>query len=121
MSRNLSRRALAFAAGGALFLCAASSMAQQPKQTASTAPANQIVIDNFTFTPANLTVSAGTKVVWVNKDEEPHTVYSVDQQAGFKSPALDTDDQFGYVFSKPGTYKYFCSIHSHMVGTVTVK
>lgn len=39
----------------------------------------------------------------------------------FKSTALDTDGEFSFVFSKPGTYKYFCSVHPRMVGTVVVE
>ena len=114
MLQAVRRRALAFAGGGALFLCTASGMAQQ-------AAPSQIVIDNFAFEPATLTVAAGTTVTWLNKDEEPHTVMSADPQVSFKSPALDTNDKFTFVFAKPGTYKYFCTIHSHMVGTVVVK
>ena len=64
---------------------------------------------------------AGTQIVWVNQDEEPHTVNSVDKAAPFKSPALDTGDKYTFVFAKPGRYKYFCSIHPHMVGTIVVK
>src|SRR5205823_5256152 len=111
------RRALAFAGGGALFLCAASGIAQQ------TAPAaqGQIVIDNFAFAPATLTVAAGTSVTWINRDEEPHTVMNADQQTTFRSPALDTNDKYTFTFTKPGTYKYFCTIHSHMIGTVVVQ
>ena len=115
MFAMIARRALAFAGGGALSLCAASGMAQQ-----AAAP-NQIVIDNFAFAPAALTVSAGTPVTWINRDEEPHTVMGTDPQAAFKSPALDTNDKFTFAFAKPGTYKYFCTIHSHMVGTIVVK
>lgn len=117
MTGIIARRALAFAGGGALYLAAATGMAQQP---AAPAP-NQIVIDNFAFAPATLTVAAGTTVTWLNKDEEPHTVMSADRQASFKSPALDTDDKFSFTFAKPGTYKYFCTIHSHMVGTIVVQ
>ena len=117
MFEAIARRALAFAAGGALYLAANAGMAQQ---VAANAP-NQIVIDNFAFSPPALTVPAGTKVTWVNEDEEPHTVMSVDKAVPFKSPALDTKDRFSFVFGKPGTYKYFCSIHSHMTGTIIVK
>jgi plastocyanin len=118
MNRALSRRAMLLAAGGgALLAAAATAPAQQP---APAAP-NQITIDNFEFSPAVLTVKPGTKVVWLNHDEEPHTVMSTEKSAPFKSGALDTNDQFSFVFSQPGTYKYFCTIHSHMVGTVVVK
>lgn len=122
MGKKIARRALAFAGGGALFLVAAAGMAQQPVQQGA-APARQpgeVVIEDFSFSPATLTVAAGTKVTWINHDEEPHTVMSADPKAGFKSPALDTNDKFSFVFAKPGTYKYFCTIHSHMVGTIVV-
>ncbi len=121
MSKKFARSA--FAGGGALFLAAGAAMAQQPVQQAA-APPNQpgeIVIDNFAFAPATLTVAAGTKVTWINHDEEPHTVMSADPRTPFKSPALDTDDKFSFVFATPGTYKYFCTIHSHMVGTIVVQ
>jgi plastocyanin len=114
----ISWRALAFAAGGALLFSSGFGLAQQ--QVAAVPP-NQVIIDNFDFMPKTLTVTAGTKVTWVNQDEETHTVYSVDKTAPFKSPALDTKDTFSQVFDKPGTYKYFCSIHSHMTGTIVVK
>jgi plastocyanin len=38
----------------------------------------------------------------------------------FKSKALDTDEEFTYTFSKPGTYKYFCSLHPKMTATIVV-
>jgi plastocyanin len=114
----ISRRELRLAAaGGALLLFAAAASAQQTPA----APANQVTIDNFAFVPSTLTVPAGTQVVWINHDEEPHTVTSADGGVTFKSPALDTDDKFTFVFAKSGTYKYFCSIHRHMVGTIIVK
>src|SRR5437879_3277506 len=38
------------------------------------AAANQVVIENFSFAPATLTVKTGTKVTWINRDDVPHTV-----------------------------------------------
>jgi plastocyanin len=81
---------------------------------------NTVVIRNFAFQPATLTVTAGSKVVWTNRDEEPHLVVSAGAQFP-ASPALDTDDSYATTFAKPGTYTYFCSIHPHMVGTIIVK
>jgi len=95
------------------FLCLAAN--------AFAAQTGAVTIDNFAFDPPSLTVAPGTKVVWTNKDEEPHTVTSVDKDASFKSAGLDTDDSFSFTFDKPGTYKYFCSVHPHMVGTIVVK
>lgn len=95
--------------------------AEAKAAAASTVTPNSVAIDNFAFDPPTLTVAPGTKVVWVNKDEEPHTVTSVNKDVPFKSAGLDTDDSFSFTFTKPGTYKYFCSVHPHMVGTIVVK
>jgi plastocyanin len=78
-----------------------------------------VKIDNFSFSPATITVPAGTTVRWTNRDDIPHTVVSDDKV--FKSKPLDTDEQFTYTFTKPGTYGYFCSIHPKMTGKVVVQ
>jgi amicyanin len=80
---------------------------------------NMITIDNFTFTPPELTVAVGTTVKWVNHDDIPHTVVNKDQV--FRSKALDTDDSYSYTFASAGTFDYFCGLHPHMVGKVVVK
>ena len=79
----------------------------------------EVTIDNFNFAPPTVTVSAGTKVTWVNKDDVPHTVTSDDKLFG--SRALDTDDKFSFTFQTPGTYPYYCSVHPKMTGKVVVK
>jgi plastocyanin len=81
----------------------------------------EVKIDNFTFGPATLTVSVGTTVTWINKDDIPHTVVSTDDPKTFKSKVLDTDEKFSFTFSKAGTYPYFCSIHPKMTGKVIVQ
>jgi plastocyanin len=80
----------------------------------------EVKIDNFSFGPPNLTVHAGTEVTWVNRDDIPHSVSS-DDMTTFHSRALDTDESWSHKFDKPGTYKYFCSIHPKMTGTVVVE
>ena len=78
-----------------------------------------ITIDNFTFTPKELTVAVGTTVKWVNHDDIPHTV--VEKKTTFRSKALDTDDSYSFTFTSAGTFDYFCGLHPHMVGQVIVK
>ena len=80
---------------------------------------HEVNIDNFSFTPMEMTIPAGLQVTWINKDDVPHTVVSVDHQ--FKSKALDTDEKFSFTFSNPGTYEYFCSVHPKMTGKIVVK
>ena len=92
----------------------------QPHATAaSTAPATEIKIDNFTFGPAEVKVPVGTAVTWVNRDDIPHTVVNTDK--AFKSKVLDTDEKYSFTFTQAGTYPYFCSIHPKMTGKVIVE
>jgi plastocyanin len=77
-----------------------------------------VKIGNFTFGPQELKVKSGTTVTWTNEDDIPHTVVSPN---AFRSKALDTDDKFSFTFTTPGTYKYFCSLHPHMTGTIVVE
>jgi amicyanin len=87
------------------------------------APANAadtaVKIANFTFDPPQITVKAGTTVVWTNEDDIPHTVTSSTQ--AFKSQVLDTDQKYSFTFTTPGTYKYFCALHPHMTATIVVE
>jgi plastocyanin len=81
---------------------------------------NKIEIKDFAFNPQTITVKAGEKVTWINRDEEPHTVASVEKQFK-KSTALDTDQEFTITAGAPGTYTYFCSVHPKMTGTIVVE
>jgi len=78
-----------------------------------------IQIDNFAFTPQNLTVTAGTVVMWKNADDSPHRI--ADVNGAYNSSALDTEDSYSHTFATPGVYKYICSIHPYMKGEITVK
>jgi plastocyanin len=92
-----------------------------PMLSATTAPAGatiKVSIDNFSFTPAVVTVPAGGRVVWVNHDDVPHTVTAAEKQ--FTSAALDTDEQYSRVFAAKGEYNYYCAVHPHMTGKVIV-
>jgi plastocyanin len=89
------------------------------KETAVSAVPNQVVIENFSFVPATLTVKAGTRVTWVNRDDVPHTATDTDKR--FNSKALDTDEQFSFTFSQPGTYNYYCALHPKMTAQIIVK
>jgi plastocyanin len=91
----------------------------EKEASANDAKTNQIVIKDFHFTPQTLTVKAGEKITWINRDEEPHTVVSVEKQFK-KSAPLDTDQEFTITVGAPGTYTYFCSVHPKMTGTIVV-
>jgi len=78
-----------------------------------------VTIKNFDYSPMDITVPAGTTVVWKNMDGEPHTIASID--GAFRSPALDQGDSYKFTFASTGTFKYICSIHPKMKATITVR
>ena len=77
-----------------------------------------VKIGNFTFSPQQITVKAGATVTWTNEDDIPHTVVA---PPNVRSKPLDTEEKFSFTFTTPGTYKYFCSLHPHMTGTIVVE
>ena len=77
-----------------------------------------MTIDNFTFAPAQLTVKVGTTVTWKNHDDIPHTVVSP-ANSGRKRWIPTT--AISFTFTAAGDYKYFCSLHPHMTGTIKVE
>ena len=82
------------------------------------ADATAVKIGNFTFGPQEVKIKAGTTITWTNEDDIPHTVVSPNN---FRSKVLDTDGMYSFTFTTPGTYKYFCTLHPHMIGTIVVE
>jgi len=114
MIRNVISHALSAPAAAMLMIFSVPDF-----HAATAAEANTIVLKDFHFSPMSLTVPAGATVMWKNLDGEPHTVVS---DAGlFRSGGLDQDDSFTFKFDKPGTYRFICSIHPSMMGTIIVK
>jgi len=99
-------------------LVAASAVVLALAGTCAQAQEVQVTIDNFTFSPPELTVKVGDTVTWTNHDDIPHTVVSAGK---FKSQALDTDNTYSFTFAAAGDYKYFCSLHPHMTGMIKVE
>jgi plastocyanin len=103
-------------------LPAPSQQSQAQSNQSAAAGSGQTVqasIDNFAFTPKEITVKVGTTVRWTNKDDIPHTVTS--DTKVFASPVLDSNQAFQYTFSSPGRFPYFCKLHPHMTGAVVVQ
>jgi len=101
----------AFAAGEA----AARAHAPAQPQAAT----NEVTIDNFAFNPKIVSVTAGSKLTWRNRDDVPHKIQSADNRfAG--SPLLDTKAAYSVGFPESGEFPYFCSLHPVMQGKVVV-
>lgn len=80
---------------------------------------NSVSISNFSFSPATLNVTAGTKVTWTNNDSVTHTVTS--DTGSFDSGNLSSGSSFSQTFSAAGTFPYHCGIHTYMKATIIVK
>lgn len=87
--------------------------------TATAHAETTVTIQKFAFSPKDITVAPGTKVVWINKDETPHAISASDK--GFASKAIDTDDHYEFTFANAGDFSYFCTLHPFMTGTVHVR
>lgn len=75
--------------------------------------------DAYSFVPATLTVKVGTQVIWTNETNAPHTVTS--DTGAFNTPNnLEQNQTFKVIFTKPGTYTYYCNFHLYMKGKIIV-
>jgi plastocyanin len=120
VARAMSARRITLTLALALAIVAGSGAVRGVEEMARAQNAAvKVTIDNFTFAPAELTISVGTTVTFDNHDDIPHSV--VEKNKLFRSKALDTDESYSFTFTSAGTYDYFCGLHPHMVGKIIVK
>lgn len=87
-----------------------------------------IVMTDNVFTPQNVRVDPGTKVVWENKGRAAHNLRAFAEDGfgvGFGSPtSVLVDDTYEFTFASEGVFRYWCSLHGSnvtgMVGAVVV-
>jgi plastocyanin len=84
-----------------------------------TSEKNLVLIENYAFGTAQLTVSVGTKVTWMNKDGVQHSVTTDDKI--FDSGLLKQNQEFSHTFDKAGVYPYHCTPHPNMKAEIIVK
>ncbi|OWU85573.1 hypothetical protein ATO6_01120 [Oceanicola sp. 22II-s10i] len=78
-----------------------------------------VTIKGFAFSPASLTVKAGTVVAFVNEDGAPHT--STSKDGGWDTGRLNKGQRKEIEMGKAGTFAYVCAFHPNMKGTVVVE
>ena len=82
----------------------------------------RVAVEDFAFTPSNITIAVGGSVVWaVRKDPEQHTVTPTEPDSFVGSGQLSDGDDYAVTFDRPGRYDYACSLHPFMTGTVIVQ
>jgi plastocyanin len=88
-------------------------------EAAGNVASQQIEMNDDVFKPAQLTIPAGTKVVWINKGKKAHTVVSNDKL--FDSGLVNVGAEFSHTFTTPGTYAVHCAPHAKMKGQIVVQ
>ena len=117
-SRNTSQ---SLRGGAVLALAVCTAFVMPAILVAAAAPPSTVDINiaKFAYGPKEITVAPGTKIVWTNHDQAPHTVTSNDKS--FASKGLDTDDKFEHTFTSEGDFGYICTVHPYMTGIVHVR
>ena len=77
-----------------------------------------VMITNFAFVPATLTIRVGETVTWINNDDIAHTATS--DTGVFRSPFLEQGQSFSFRFTSVGTFPYFCEVHPDMRAQIIV-
>src|ERR671910_1976924 len=83
-------------------------------------PTRTVLIQDFRFKPAHITIKRGTKVRWINKDSAPHTA-TANNGRSFDSGRLGKGQRYSHTFKSAGKKPYHCEIHPDMKGRITVK
>ena len=109
----------AFRAIATVVLAACAALAMPASFAAAGPTATAVDITQFAFSPREITVEPGTKIVWTNHDGAPHTVTGNDKS--FASKGLDTDDKYEHTFATEGNFTYYCTLHPMMTGVVHVR
>lgn len=91
----------------------------QPQPGPTPGNAANVVMQNFNFNPATLTVAPGTTVTWTNRDTETHTVTADDNS--FNSSGINPGGTYSRSFSTADTITYHCIPHPAMRGTIIVR
>jgi plastocyanin len=85
----------------------------------------RVEIAGNAFQPSEVTISAGTVVLWVNNDGFDHTITHGENGQPVDDPLIDTpigpEQEQDLVFDEPGTYPITCTLHPQMNMTVIVE
>jgi plastocyanin len=103
-----------------LFVVSASGAHKHPTAKAQKKPTRTVLIKNFSFQPAHITIKRGTKVRWINKDSIEHTA-TANNGRSFNSGLLSKGERYSHTFKRVGKKGYHCKPHPHMRGSVVVK
>ena len=103
-----------------LFVVSVAGAHKHPTAKAQKHPTRTVLIKNFRFKPAHITIKRGTKVRWINKDSTAHTA-TANNGRSFDSGRLGKGQRYTHTFKSMGKKPYHCKIHPDMRASVVVK
>lgn len=120
----MNRISLIFLALGLIFILGCTQQIETPQalvKDISPTESNtvNVNIEDFSFNPATITIKKGTVVTWIQKDSVKHTATSDD--GIFDSGLLSKGQTWSYTFNEAGIFKYHCTPHPYMKGTIVVE
>ncbi len=95
-----------------------STAANAPAPSGNAVRSEKVEIDDFAYKPDPVRIEEGGKVIWVNEDSVAHTATAED--GSFDTGPIEEGKIKSETFKQPGVYKYVCSIHPQMHGTIEV-
>jgi plastocyanin len=105
---------------GTLLAVSVAGAHKHPTAKAQKHPTRTVLIKNFSFKPAQITIKRGTKVRWINQDSAPHTA-TANNGRSFDSGRLSKGQKYTHTFKRAGKKPYHCEIHPDMRASVVVK
>ncbi|WP_162009674.1 cupredoxin domain-containing protein [Methylocystis heyeri] len=101
----------------AFAICIATSGAAAVEQGGS-----EVLIENFAFQPATLEAKVGERIVFVNRDQVPHSVvgFRNGEEAFRSAEYIDADDAYSVTLDRPGEIVIFCGLHGRMSAKIIV-
>jgi amicyanin len=80
-----------------------------------------VAMKGYAFSPASLSVPAGSTVTWTNHDTAPHDVKTTSGPLSIHSPMLNKGQSWSFTFTTAGSYGYVCTVHPDMTAGITVR
>ena len=87
----------------------------------ASAASYSVAMKGYAFSPASLSVPAGSTVTWTNYDTAPHDVKTTSGPLSIHSPMLDKGESWSFTFATAGSYGYVCTVHPDMTAGITVR
>jgi len=92
----------------------------KPPGSANVAAAAQVTMEMVKYSPVAIEIKTGDTVTWVNNDLTPHTVTS-ESGGELNSGSIEPGASWSHTFAQAGAFSYYCTFHTEMKGSVTVK